>query len=94
MIMYKAEMKGIPVITTTEAYNSRTYHICNCGGERETQGMFLCPHRGQYNAELNCVINIGKKVERRLGYMPFHGAEVGQPLAVPSGAEAPSVRAG
>jgi putative transposase len=75
MITYKAAMRGIPIITTTEAYTSRTCHICGCEGERKTQGLFVCPHCGEYNADLNGAINIGKKAERWSGYMPFHGAE-------------------
>jgi putative transposase len=88
MIAYKATMKGIPVITTNEAYTSRTCHICGCEGKRKTQGLFVCPYCGEYNADLNGAINIGKKVERWLGYMPFHGAEVSQPLTVLPSAEA------
>jgi putative transposase len=79
MITYKATMKGIPVITTSEAYTSRTCHICGCEGKRKTQGLFVCPHCGEYNADLNGAINIGKKAERWLGCMPFHGAEVSEP---------------
>jgi len=52
MITYKAMMKGIPVITTSEAYTSRTCHICNCEGRRKTQGLFVCPYCGEYNADL------------------------------------------
>ena len=80
MIEYKAMLKGIPVITTSEAYTSRTCHICRCEGKRRTQGLFVCPHCGEYNADLNGAINIAKKFERWMGYMPFHGAEVNQPL--------------
>jgi len=79
MITYKAMMKGIPVITTSEAYTSRTCHICGCEGERKTQGLFICPYCGEYNADLNGAINIGKKVERWIGYIPFHGVEVSEP---------------
>jgi len=79
MITYKAMMKGIPVITTSEAYTSRTCHICGCEGKRKTQGLFVCPYCGEYNADLNGAINIGKKVERWIGYIPFHGAEVSEP---------------
>lgn len=42
---------------------------------RRTQGLFVCPHCGEYNADLNGAINIGKKFERHLGYMPLCGAE-------------------
>jgi len=79
MITYKATMKGIPVITTNEAYTSRTCHICNCEGKRKTQGLFVCPYCGEYNADLNGAINIGKKIERWLGYIPFHGADESEP---------------
>lgn len=73
MIEYKAMLKGIPVIATSEAYTSRTCHVCGCEGKRKTQGLFVCLHCGQYNADLNGAINIGKKFERSLGYMPLDG---------------------
>lgn len=76
MIEYKAMLKGIPVITTSEAYTSRTCHICGCEGNRKTQGLFVCPHCGEYNADCNAAINIGKKFERVLSYMPLTGAEM------------------
>jgi putative transposase len=75
MIKYKAMLKGLPVITTSEAYTSRTCHVCGCEGKRQTQGLFVCPHCGDYNADLNGAINIGKRFERNLGYMPLFGAE-------------------
>jgi len=74
MIEYKATLVGIPVITTSEAYTSKTCHICGCEGRRKTQGLFICPHCGEYNADLNGAINIAKKFERSLGYMPLDGA--------------------
>ncbi|MHA1835690.1 MAG: RNA-guided endonuclease InsQ/TnpB family protein [Candidatus Odinarchaeia archaeon] len=74
MIKYKAMLKGIPVITTSEAYTSRTCHRCGCEGKRRTQGLFVCPHCGEYNADLNGAINIAKKFEGWMGYMPVHGA--------------------
>jgi transposase len=30
MIAYKAMLKGTPVITTSEAYTSKTCHVCGC----------------------------------------------------------------
>ena len=82
MIGYKAMLKGIPVITTSEAYTSLTCHVCGCKGKRKTQGLFVCPHCGEYNADLNGAINIAKKFERFSGYMPLNGAEVSQPLTM------------
>ena len=73
MVEYKAMLAGIPVITTSEAYTSRTCHICGCEGKRRSQGLFICPHCGEYNADLNGAINIAKKLERSLGYMPLDG---------------------
>jgi len=75
MVEYKAVLKGIPVITTSEAYTSKTCHVCGCEGQRKTQGLFICPHCGEYNADLNGAINIAKRVERNLGYMPLFGVE-------------------
>jgi putative transposase len=73
MITYKAMLKGVVVVTTSEAYTSRTCHICGCEGDRVTQGLFVCCFCGEYNADLNGAINIGKKFERNLGYMPLFG---------------------
>ena len=73
MIEYKAMLKGIPVITTSEAYTSKICHICGCEGDRQTQGLFVCTHCGEYNADLNGAINIAEKFERSLGYMPLDG---------------------
>jgi putative transposase len=75
MIEYKATLKGIPVVTTSEAYTSRTCHVCGCEGNRKTQGLFICPHCGEYNADLNGAVNIGRNFERVLGYMPLTGVE-------------------
>ncbi|MCW4007362.1 MAG: RNA-guided endonuclease TnpB family protein [Candidatus Bathyarchaeota archaeon] len=81
MIEYKAMLVGIPVITTSEAYTSITCHVCGCEGKRETQGLFVCAHCGEYSADLNGAINVAKKFERWMSYMPIHGAErVNQPI--------------
>lgn len=74
MIKYKARLKGTPVITTSEAYTSRTCHVCGCEGERKTQGLFVCKYCGEYNADLNAAINIGKKLDGALGYISLAGA--------------------
>ena len=74
MIEYKAMLKGIPVITISEAYTSRICHKCGSQGKRKTQGLFVCNNCGEYNADLNGAINIAKKFERNLGYMPLFGA--------------------
>ncbi|MBS7614694.1 transposase [Candidatus Bathyarchaeota archaeon] len=73
MIEYKAVQQGILVATTGEAYTSRECHICGCEGKRKTQGLFVCCHCGEYNADLKGAINIGKKFGRDLGYMPLSG---------------------
>ena len=83
MITYKATLKGILVVTTSEAYTSATCHVCGCEGDRKKQGLFLCRHCGEYNADLNGVINIGLKFERNLGYMPLFGA-VREPAQTPT----------
>ncbi|MEM4158083.1 MAG: transposase [Candidatus Methanomethylicaceae archaeon] len=93
MIEYKAMLVGIPVITTSEAYTSITCHVCGCEGKRKTQGLFICAHCGEYSADLNGAINIAKKFERWMGYMPIHGAEREPALNQPK-LEAPSVRVG
>ena len=73
MIEYKAVQKGIHLITTSEAYSSKTCHICGSEGKRRTQGLFVCKYHGEYNADLNGAINLGKKLERDLGHMPLSG---------------------
>ena len=88
MIEYKAMLRGIPVITTSEAYTSKTCHICGYEGKRKNQGLFVCPHCGEYNADLNGAINMAKKFERWMGYMSIYGAEVNQPITTLS-VEAP-----
>ena len=93
MIEYKAMLRGIPVVAMSETYTSKTCHICGCEGARKTQGLFVCPHCGEYNADLNAAINIAKRFERALGYMPLAGAEVNQPMTTLS-VEAPSEREG
>jgi len=93
MIEYKTTLVGIPVITTSEAYTSKTCHICGCEGKRKTQGLFICPHCGEYNADLNGAINIAKKFERSLGYMPLDGVACEPALNQPT-LEAPPLRVG
>jgi len=73
MIEYKAIQQGILVVSTSEAHTSRNCHVCGCEGERKTQGLFVCRHCGEYNADLNGAVNIGRKFERDLGYMPLSG---------------------
>ncbi|MEM0384501.1 MAG: transposase [Candidatus Caldarchaeum sp.] len=63
-IEYKAMLVGIPVMTASEAYTSRTCHVCGWEGKRKTQGLFLCPYCGEYTADLNGAVNIAKKFER------------------------------
>ncbi len=74
MIEYKAEMLGITVVKTNEAYTSKLCHICNNEGRRRTQGQFICPVCGEYNADINGAINIAKKFHRFLSYMLLNGA--------------------
>ena len=71
MIEYKAGWAGIPVIRIREDYSSRECHVCLEWGRRPTQGRFLCSHCGEYNADLNAAINIGK---RAMAYMAIVGA--------------------
>jgi len=73
MITYKATLKGILVVTTSEAYTSRNCHVCGLEGDRKAQGLFACSRHGEYNADLNGAINIGLKFERNMGYMPLFG---------------------
>jgi IS605 OrfB family transposase len=94
MIEYKAMLKGIPVITTSEAYTSKTCHVCGCEGNRKSQGLFVCSHCGEYNADLNGAVNIGKKFERDLGYMPLSGVVCEPALNHAESMEAPPFKVG
>lgn len=47
-------------IATTNTHISVTCYICGCEGKRKTQGLFICPHCGEYNADLNGAINLAK----------------------------------
>lgn len=77
MIKYKAEFLGIPVVEVKENYTSKTCHICGEIGKRKSQGLFFCKTCGEYNADLNGAINIGK---RFLSYMDLNGASCEQAL--------------
>jgi putative transposase len=74
MICYKAMLHRVPVVLVNEAYTSITCHVCGRRGSRPTQGLFRCQVCGEYNGDLNGAINIARKVERHLGYMPLGGA--------------------
>jgi putative transposase len=70
-IEYKAAWAGVPVIKVGEEYSSRECHICKQDGRRPSQGRFVCPSCGEYNADLNSAVNIGN---RALAYMAIAGA--------------------
>jgi IS605 OrfB family transposase len=71
LVEYKAAWEGIPVLRVREDYTSRECRLCHEWGRRPSQGLFLCPICGQYNADLNGAVNIGK---RALAYMAIAGA--------------------
>ncbi len=77
MIEYKAALLGIPVAAVDERMTSRTCHICGTEGRRRSQGCFVCKNCGQYNADLNGAINIGKRL---LPHMGSSGATCGLAL--------------
>jgi putative transposase len=76
-IEYKAAWAGVPVIKVDEAYSSRECHICKQDGKRLSQGRFVCPSCGEYNADLNGAVNIGG---RACAYMAIAGAPGIAPL--------------
>lgn len=80
MIEYKAAMLGIPVVSFTEQDTSKTCHSCSGLGNRKTQGLFRCSRCGERNADWNGAINIGKKFQRAMSYMPIVGASCEQAL--------------
>ncbi len=71
LVEYKAAWAGIPVLRVREDYTSRECHLCHEWGRRPRQGLFICPNCGQYNADLNGAVGIGK---RALAYMAIAGA--------------------
>jgi putative transposase len=76
-IEYKAAWAGVPVIKVGEEYTSRECRICRQDGKRLSQGRFICPSCGEYNADLNGAVNIGS---RALAYMAIAGAPGTGPL--------------
>ena len=75
-IGYKAAWAGVPVIKVDEAYSSRECRVCHQDGRRPSQGRFVCPSCGEYNADLNGAVNIGS---RALAYMAIAGAPGTEP---------------
>jgi putative transposase len=76
-IKYKAAWAGVPVINVGEDYSSRECHNCKQDGNRPSQGRFICPFCGEYNADLNGAVNIGS---RALAYMAIAGASRIEPM--------------
>jgi putative transposase len=76
-IEYKAAWAGVPVIKVDEAYSSRECRICHQDGRRPSQGRFVCSFCGEYNADLNGAVNIGR---RALAYMAIAGVSRNKPL--------------
>jgi putative transposase len=70
MIEYKALDSGVPVVYGNEDLSSIECHICNNWGKRPSQGRFVCPVCGEYNADLNGEINQGKRFS---GYILENG---------------------
>jgi IS605 OrfB family transposase len=87
-IKYKAEWLGIPVITVSEAYTSKTCSICGGKGIRHN-GLFKCFCGAELNADYNGAKNIMK---RGLGLMSKLGADVNQPRTVPMDNLSPMTR--
>lgn len=69
-IRYKAEWEGIMVVEVSEAYTSKTCHLCGELGERKA-GSFRCRCGLQDDADRNGAINIGS---RALGHVSEVGA--------------------
>jgi putative transposase len=76
-IEYKAAWAGVPIIKVDEAYSSKECRICKQDGKRPSQGRFICPSCGEYNADLNGAMNIGN---RALAYMAIAGASRTEPI--------------
>jgi IS605 OrfB family transposase len=77
LIEYKAAWAGIPVIKVDEAYSSHECRVCKQDGIRPSQGRFICPSCGEFNADLNGAVNIGS---RALAYMAIAGASGTTPM--------------
>lgn len=78
LIRYKAEWAGVPVMFVREDYSSIECRVCNGRGTRPSQGLFSCTSCGEYNADLNGAVNIGKRALRYI-------REVGAPGFGPQG---------
>jgi IS605 OrfB family transposase len=64
-IEYKAAWEGIPVITTSEAYTSRTCPRCGSEGRRPKQGLFQCVACGfEANADYVGARNLTERAAR------------------------------
>ena len=64
-IEYKAAWEGIPVITTSEAYTSRTCPRCGSEGRRPKQGLFQCSACGfEANADYVGARNLTERAAR------------------------------
>ena len=64
-IEYKATWEGIPVVTTSEAYTSRTCPRCGSEGRRPKQGLFQCPAcRFEANADYVGARNLTERAAR------------------------------
>lgn len=76
MIQYKAAWMGVPVMGVREDYSSMECRLCHEWGGRPCQGLFVCKSCGEYNADINGAVNIGK---RALAYMAIAGAHGFEP---------------
>ena len=73
-ITYKASWEGMPIITTSEAYTSKTCHNCSSEAKRVSQGLFRCQTcQHEYNADYNGAVNIARKAERLLEHVSLSG---------------------
>lgn len=80
-IEYKARWQGIPVLKVSEAYTSQRCSRCGRKGLR-VRGLFQCSHCGlNLNADWNGARNI---LKRALGHASSAGAELTQPITLPS----------
>jgi len=86
LVEYKAAWAGIPVLRVGEEYSSVECHTCNERGLRPSQGRFVCRSCGEYNADVNGAINIGKRALRYTREVGAYGfrPEGGPPFSRPS----------
>ncbi len=60
LLTYKAKERGVPLTIVSEAFTSKTCHVCGMHGTR-TKNWFVCKCGYEDNADRNAAFNIGAR---------------------------------